>query len=83
MAGPKAAIQIDAELLRRAEARAIKDGRAADDLIEEAVQRYLEVDEALERVWGSSPDDLSEQESLEFANRELHAMRTERAAQQP
>jgi hypothetical protein len=34
-------------------------------------------------VWGSSPDDLSEDESLDFANRELHAMRAERTAQQP
>jgi hypothetical protein len=83
MSGPKAPIQIDAELLRRAEARASERGRAAGDLVEEAVQRYLELDEVMERVWGSSPDDLSEDESLDFANRELHAMRAERTAQQP
>ncbi len=80
MPGPKAPIQIDAELLRRARARAAERGRAAGDLVEEAVQRYLELDEVMERVWATSPDDLSEDESLELANRELHAMRVERTA---
>lgn len=47
------------------------------------MQRYPELDEVMERVWASSPDDLSEAESLEFANRELHAMRAQRTAQQP
>lgn len=79
MPGPKAPVQIDAELLRRAQARAAQRGRAASDLVEEAVQRYLELDEVMERVWAGSPDDLSQDESLEIANRELHAMRVERA----
>lgn len=78
MAGPKAPIQLDAELLRRAEARAAQRGRPAGELVEEAVQRYLELDEVMERLWDSSPDDLSEEESLELAYRELHATRAER-----
>lgn len=81
MAGPKAPIHLDAALLRRAEQRAAARGRPPGELIEEAVQRYLELDEALERVWASSPDDLSEAASLDLATREVHAMRAER--QQP
>jgi hypothetical protein len=82
MVGPKTPVPLDAELLRRAQARAEQRGRATGDLIEEALQRYLDLDDFMEQVWLGSPDDLTEAESLAFANTEVHAMRAERAAVQ-
>jgi hypothetical protein len=83
MTDEKTPVYLDDELWRRAQARAARRGQAADDLVEEAVRRYLELDEFLEQVWARTPDDLSEDESLTLANRELHAMRRARANDAP
>lgn len=83
MTDQKTPVYLDGELWRRAQARAARRGQAADDLVEEAVRRYLELDEFLEQVWPRSPDDLSEEESLALANREVHAMRRTRANDAP
>lgn len=79
MSEQKTPVYLDGELWRRAQARAAGRGQAAEHLVEEAVRRYLELDEFLEHVWANSPDYLSEEESLTLANREVHAMRRARA----
>jgi hypothetical protein len=78
----KTPVPLDAALLRRAQARAAERGWDAEDLIEEAVQRYLDLDNFMDRAWSGSPDDLTEVEFLELANREVHATRAERASRQ-
>lgn len=80
MARAKTALYIDEDLLRRAGSLAAQRGHAVEDVVEELLQRYVDVDDFMEAVWATSPDDLSEEESLELADREVHAVRRERAA---
>lgn len=83
--------EIDAGLLEELRRRAEEQGRPEGELLEEAVRRYLlalaprrsgsmkEFFEKLEhrqREEGVEP--LSEDEAMELANEELHAMRRER-----
>ncbi len=74
----KAPVYIDGSLLQRAEIKAVRIGREPTEVIEEALRRYLEFDALLERVWSTSPDDLTEDESLNLAYQELRAMRAEK-----
>lgn len=90
MAG-KQKTEIDAGLLEELRRRAEEQGRPEGELLEEAVGRYLlalaprrsgsmekffEEVERCRREEGVEP--LSEDEAMELANEELHAMRRER-----
>lgn len=78
--------EIDAGLFAKLSRRAAEQGRPETEVLEEAVRRYLETPrstaELLDRAerWqrdrGVEP--LSDEEAMELANEELHAMRRER-----
>ncbi|MPZ88151.1 MAG: ribbon-helix-helix protein, CopG family [Nitriliruptorales bacterium] len=78
MASAGAALIIEEGLLAAVRERAQRVGRPESELVEEALRRYLGLDGLLEQIWAASPDDLSEQESLELAYSELRAARVER-----
>lgn len=81
--------EIDAGLLEELRRRAEEQGRAETEVLEEAVRRYLdalrELAELFDRAdqWqrehGVEP--LTDEEAMELANEELHAMRRERRAE--
>jgi hypothetical protein len=56
---------------------AARTGKRDSDVVEEALRRYLGIN-VLEEVWSSSPDDLSGDEALALADRELHDARAAR-----
>lgn len=78
--------EIDAGLLKELRRRAEDQGRPEAEVLEEAVRRYLDAPRTLaelfdradrwQREHGVEP--LTEEEAMELANEELHAMRRER-----
>lgn len=78
----KQRIEISAELLEELRRGAREQGRPEEELLEEAVRRYLErsdprrFEELLERM--SSRFDLDDEEAERIAYEELHAWRRER-----
>lgn len=75
----KATVYLDEELLRAAKVMAARTDRKDYEVLEAALRQYLGV-EVLEKVWAGS--DLTEDEGLKVAYRELDAMRRERAPRQ-
>jgi hypothetical protein len=81
----KRVVQVDAELLRMAEAVAAVSGWQIDEVVEEALRRYLEersvesnrlaLRQLLDRIGGAGLDD---NEALDLAYTELHAARRAR-----
>lgn len=67
---------LDEELLRGAKVLAARTDRKDYEVLEAALRQYLGV-EVLERVWSRS--DLSDEEALEIAYRELDATRRARS----
>ena len=80
--------EIDGTLLEELRRRAEQQGRDEGELLEEAVRRYLDAPRTLaelfdranrwQREQGVEP--LTDEEAMELANEELHAMRRERRA---
>lgn len=85
MAG-KQQIEISSDLLEELRRRAKEQNRSEGELLDEAVRRYLKSSDPkrfeglLDRM--SSRYELDEDEAMQIANEELHAMRRERKAPQ-
>jgi len=75
MVRTKTTIYIDENLLRSARDLAARTERAEQDILEDALRRYLGL-QMLEEIW--SNDELPDDEAAaKFAYGELHAMRSE------
>ena len=72
-----ARVELDERLVSRARAQARDDSRPDDEIIEDALSRYL-----LERLLDKTQQrsNLGEEEATRLAVEELHAMRRERDA---
>jgi len=70
-------VELDERLVSRARAQARDDSRPGDEIIEDALSRYL-----LERLLDKTQQrsNLREEEATRLAVEELHAMRRERDA---
>ncbi|CAA9408231.1 hypothetical protein AVDCRST_MAG82-622 [uncultured Rubrobacteraceae bacterium] len=83
----KSRTEINTELLQELRSRAQKQGRSEDELLEEAVRRYLErpgsLSELFERIERGRRDRgvelLSDEEAMKLAVEEQHAWRREQA----
>ncbi len=73
----KVTFYLDEDVLRAARVRAARSDRRDSEIVEEALRAYLGFD-AVERVWTRS--DLGEDEAMQLAVSELHAMRDEKRA---
>jgi hypothetical protein len=73
----KVTFYLDEDVLRAARVRAARSDRRDSEIVEEALRAYLGFD-VVERVWARS--DLNEDEALELALSEVHAMRDEKSA---
>src|SRR5262245_39418312 len=73
----KATFYLDEDVLRAARVRAARGDRRDSEIVEAALRAYLGFD-VLERVWARS--DLGEDEAMQLAVSELHAMRDEKRA---
>lgn len=78
MVRTRTTIYIDEDLLRSARDLAARTDRAEQDILEDALRRYLGL-QMLEEVW-SNEDLPDEATSLEMAYEELHRMRAEQDA---
>jgi hypothetical protein len=77
MAKRKATFYVDEEVLRAARVRAARSDQRDSDVVEQALRAFLGFD-VVERVWARS--DLSEDEAMQLAVSEIHAMRDEKRA---
>lgn len=68
----KTTVYLEPDLLRAAKVWAARTGRKDYEILEEALRSYLGLG-AIESVWARS--DLSEDEALSLAYKELHASR--------
>jgi hypothetical protein len=75
VARTKATVYLDPDVLRAMRVQAAREGRRDSDVVEEALREYLGLG-LLERIWEKA--DLTEEEAMELAYDELHAMRAER-----
>jgi Ribbon-helix-helix protein, copG family len=75
MARKKTTVYVDEDILRAARVMAARTGKRDSDIFEEALRAYTKAD-LFERV--RSRSSLTEDEALELAYEELHAMRRER-----
>lgn len=73
----KVTFYLDEDVLRAARVRAARGDRRDSEIVEEALRVYLGFD-VVERVWARS--DLGEDEAMQLAASELHAMRDEKRA---
>jgi len=71
----KATVYLDPGVLRATRALATRTGKRDSDIVEEALREYLGL-ALLQRIREKS--DLTEEEALELAYDELHAMRADR-----
>lgn len=72
-------ITLDEEVIRAVKIKAARSGKRDSEVIEEALRRDLGVN-WLEDIWAQVKNPIGEQESLELAYAELHAMREEERA---
>lgn len=79
MSAAKAPMYLDEDLAREVADRAAKRGERPEQLVAEVLRRHFLL-EVFERIWTRNRDDLSEEEALDLAYRELKAMRAERRA---
>ena len=77
----KTQVQLDEQVLELVEQRATATGRDRDQVIEEALRRQF-ADDQLTDVLAAVRErsDLTDEQALELAYRELRAMRAERRA---
>ena len=75
MARKKTTVYVEEDILRAAKVSAAREGRHDYEVFEDALKAYLGMD-VLEAVWARS--DLTEDEAMELAVSEIHAMRRER-----
>jgi hypothetical protein len=73
----KVTFYVDEDVLRAARVSAARSDRRDSEIVEEALRAYLGFD-VVEHVWTRS--DLREDEALELAVSEIHAMRDEQRA---
>lgn len=73
----KVTFYLGEDVLRATRVRAARQDRRDSEIVEEALRAYLGF-EMLERVWGRS--ELSEDEAMELAVSEQHALRDEKRA---
>lgn len=76
----KTPVYLDAELAREVAERAADRNEEPDVMVAEVLRRHFLLD-VVEGIWARQGDGLSEEEALDLAYRELHAMRAERAAE--
>jgi len=74
MAKVKTTVYLEEDMLREIRVAAARRGRSVSELVEDALRRST-LSGLIESV--RSRSDLSEEEALELANSELHAMRRE------
>ena len=75
MAKVKTTVYLEEDVLREVRVTAARRGRTVSELVEDALRR-LTLSGLIESI--RSRSDLSEEEALELAYSELHAMRRER-----
>ena len=75
MAKVKTTVYVDEDVLREIRVSAARRGRTVSDLVEDALRRST-LSGLIESIRSTS--DLSEDEALELAYSELHALRRER-----
>lgn len=73
----KATFYLDEGVLRAARVRAARSDRRDSEIVEDALRAYLGFD-VVEQVWARS--ELGEDEAMQLALSELHAMRAEKRA---
>lgn len=73
----KVTFYLDEDVLRAARVSAARSDRRDSEVVEEALRAFLGFD-VVERVWARS--DLDENDALQLAVSELHAMRDEKRA---
>lgn len=73
----KVTFYLSEDLLRATRVHAARGDRRDSEVVEAALRSYLGFD-VLERVWAKS--DLTEDEAMELAVSEIHAMRAEKRA---
>jgi len=77
MARERATVYLESNVLRAARVMAARTGKRDSDVVEDALRRYLGIN-VLEEIWSASPADLTGDEALALANRELHQARAGR-----
>jgi hypothetical protein len=75
MAKRKTTVYLEDDVFRATKVLAARTGRPEYEIVDKALRQYLGLD-AVASVWGRST--LSEDDALEMAYDELHAMRRER-----
>lgn len=78
MSKTRTTLTVDEDVLRAVRIKAARTGKRDSEVIEESLRRDLGLD-ALDEIWASVRP-ATEEESLDFAYTELHAMRRERRA---
>lgn len=79
MSRTRTTVTLDSDVLQAVRIRAARTGKRDSQVIEEALRRDLKLD-LLDELWARVKTPISEAESLELANEELHAMREEKRA---
>lgn len=79
MAKTRTTLTVDEEVLRAVRIKAARTGKRDSEVIEESLRRDLGLDE-LERIWAKVKPLPGEDDGLDLAYAELHAMRRERRA---
>jgi hypothetical protein len=77
MAKRKATFYVDEDVLRAARVRAARSDERDSDIVEQALRAFLGFD-LVDTIWARS--DLSEDEAMQLAVDEIHAMRAEKRA---
>jgi gamma-glutamyl:cysteine ligase YbdK (ATP-grasp superfamily) len=78
MSKTRTTLTVDEDVLRAVRIKAARTGKRDSEVIEESLRRDLGLD-ALEEIWASVRP-AAEEEGLNLAYAELHAMRKERRA---
>lgn len=78
MARKRTMLYVEEDLMQQAREVATRTGRSEQEVVEDALVRYLGYD-LLEQIWSNSEaEPLDEDEAMRIAYEELHAMREER-----
>ena len=78
MAKTRTTLTVDEEVLRAVRIKAARTGKRDSEVIEESLRRDLGLDD-LERIWARVKP-VPEDDGLDLAYEELHAMRREKRA---
>ncbi|HYY78813.1 MAG TPA: ribbon-helix-helix protein, CopG family [Actinomycetes bacterium] len=77
MARRRTTLYLEDDLLKAAAERAARTGRDANDVIEEALRRYLGLEDVVRRIQARGDMDEDEDESLLLAYEELDTFRAQ------